>query len=110
MLHTQVKRAKINSTDQETAVVAAVAGHKIRVLSYVLTAANTTTLQWDSGAVAGSETLLSGPMNLIAGTPVQASYNPHGHFETVKGEALYIYKGGDVDVNGHLTYVEVESI
>lgn len=99
------KFAVIDATTGDTTIVAAVTGKKIRVLSYVVTAANSSsTARFESGA---GGTSLSGVLRLLNVTAFVAPFNPMGYFETLSGEALSLeVTGGDVD--GHLTYVEVD--
>lgn len=88
------------STGDNT-LLAAVAGHKIRVLSYVLVAAGAVTAAFESAA---SGTALTGDMSLITGTPLVVPFQREGHFETVAGELLNLELGGNIQVSGHLTY------
>ena len=85
----------------DNTLVAAVAGKKIRVLSYVLVSAGAVTARFESAA---SGTALSGQMTLAASTVVSAPYNKLGHFETIAGELLNLELGGAVSVDGHLVY------
>ncbi len=86
----------------DNTVVAAVAGKKIRVLSYVFISSGTVTAIWQSGA-----TDISGPMSFLASTGVSAGYNSKGHFETNAGEALQINQNSTAILGGHLTYIEI---
>ena len=89
-------------------VVAAVAGKRIRVLSYLFSAAALVTVRWDSAT-----TPLSGAMSAAAGTPFSAPQGPisaggtMGIMQTERGEALNLTLGGAVQVSGHLVYEEV---
>lgn len=97
-----VKYAVVSeSTAADNEVVAAVAGKKIRVLSYALSAAGAVTVTWKTAATA-----LTGAMSLATGTPL-VCIEPQGCFETVAGEALNIAPGGAVQVSGHIAYIEV---
>ena len=82
-----VKFARINSTDQETAVVAAVTGKKICVLSYVITP-RTRLRSNGFGRRGRVRDAALGTDEPDRGTPVEAAYNRFGHFETVAGEAV----------------------
>lgn len=107
----KVKFAAISASASET-VVAAVAGKKIRVLSYVLTGDDAVVAKWTSDD-GESGTDISGELNFAAtGSVVAAAFSPVGHFETAVGEAL----GLDLDagegegsggVGGHVSYIEV---
>lgn len=84
------------------AIVSGVANKKIRVLSYVLVASDTTNLKWQSNA-----TDLSGLFYLIGSTGVSSGYSPKGHFQTAAGETLNLSNSGSKAVGGHLSYIEV---
>jgi hypothetical protein len=90
-------------------LVTAVAGKRIRVLSYKLVAAGSVTVKFQSGA----STDLTGAMSQIVGVPNACDHAPPvhgvptGYFETEVGEKLNLVLGGSVQVSGHLTYVEV---
>lgn len=89
-----------DSSSGATAIVAADATHKIRVLSYVLVADGTTTAKFQNGS-----TDITGAMSLIANTGVAAPFSPVGHFETAANAALNLNLGSAVGVRGHLVYV-----
>jgi hypothetical protein len=100
---TPPNRKKIDvATAADHELVAAVAGLRMRVLSLTLTAANTVTITWKSGA-----TQLSGAMTLVAGVPLTLPYNPVGWLESAAGESLVLALGGGVQVSGVLTYEKV---
>lgn len=102
------KFVKISTTDTgDNTVLALVADKKIRVLSYTIVSAGTVSCTWMSDVVGGTQVALTGAMPLVANTGVHAAYCPVGHFETVSAKALVLTKSADVDVFGHLTYVEV---
>jgi hypothetical protein len=97
------KFAVIQTTDTGTnLLVDAVASKKIRVLSYVLVSAGTVTVYFSSEATAKT-----GVMPLVANSGVSSGYCPLGQFETAAAEHLNLIKSADVDVSGHLCYVEV---
>jgi threonine synthase len=83
-------------------LLAAVAGKKIRVLSYVLVATTAVTAKFQNGA-----TDISGAMPLGATGVLVAPMNILGHFETAVNAALNLTLGSAVAVAGHLTYIEV---
>jgi len=80
------------------------AAQKLRVVSYVLVANGTVTVNWQSHTTTATKT---GPMYLAANTGVASGYNPLGHFDTVAGEALDLALSAAVAVGGHVTYVKV---
>jgi hypothetical protein len=104
-----MKFAAINaSASGGNTIVAAVAGKRIRVVSYVIVAAGSVTATWQSASTA-----LSGPMSLAASGGASASIGimtpggAYGLFQTESGEALNLSLGGAVNVAGHLCYLEI---
>ena len=94
------------ATSGDNTIVAALGGSlKIRVLSYLLSAAGSLTIRWESGA---SGTALSGQMNVIAGTPLEAQFNPVGHFETAANTLLNLELSAATSIDGHLCYIPVD--
>jgi len=99
-----VKRKPINLTGHPTnkqQVVAAVAGKKIRVLSYDTQPSAACDLTWWSGTSAAISAVIAMP---IYGGRIP-SYNPAGWVETVAGEALNAIATGNVGIT--LQYIEV---
>lgn len=90
------------SASGATAVVAAVASKKIRVISYVVVANAAVNVKFQSNS-----TDKTGLLYLAANGGVSGAYAPTGHFETASGEALNINLSAAVAVGGHVTYVEV---
>jgi hypothetical protein len=90
----------------DNTIIAAVAGKKIRVLSFFLVAAGTVVARFESDT---GGTALTGQMNLALADPFVASgFNPLGHFETVAGELLNLELSLAVSVDGAITYVLVD--
>jgi hypothetical protein len=87
-----------------TTLVAAVAGRKIRVLSFFLVSAGTVIAAFQSGA---GGTALTGAMPLVASSVVPVSYNPLGWFETAVATLLNLNLSAAVGVRGALVFVEV---
>ena len=88
----------------DNTLVAAVAGKKIRVLSYVFVVTGAVNVRFESGA---GGTALTGVMNFdAAGKGISASYSPKGHFQTAAAALLNLELSGAVSVDGHLTYIE----
>jgi hypothetical protein len=86
----------------DNTLVAAVAGKKIRVISYTLVAAGAVTVRFESGA---SGTALTGQMSLAANGGVVHGYNPGGCFaDCGVNTLLNLELGGAVSVDGHLSY------
>lgn len=97
------------ATQASHTIVSGVTGKKIRVVSYLLTAAGSVTVTWKRGS-----TGLTGAITLATGVPLPAAPMPegarggqYGHFETDQGEALVLTLGGAVQVSGHVAYVLV---
>lgn len=97
------KFAVINaSANGDNIIVTAVAGKKIRVLSYAFVCNGTVNVKWQSAS-----TDISGLMYFIANTGISAGYNPKGHFQTNVNENLEINSSAAVALGGHINYVEV---
>ena len=96
------KFAVVNAAVGDNAIVAAVTGKKIRVLSGLLVAGAIGTVRFESAA---GGTALTGIMVCVASNVLPFPFNPLGHFETVAGQALSLETTADVD--GWVTYVEV---
>lgn len=90
----------------DNTIVAAVAGKKIRVLSYTLVNNHTAvqTCRWESGAAG---TAVSGHMIFGANGGATPAFNPCGLFETGVNTLLNLELAGATAVGGHLTYIEV---
>lgn len=86
------------------ALQAAIADRAIRVTSYVLSISGAGSVEFNSAA-----TPITGDMGFAAAsiTPLASGYDPNGHFQTVKGEALNMILTGAVNVYGHWTGVLV---
>lgn len=100
------KFAKIStSASGASTVVALVAGKKIRVLQFWLTASGAVNAKFQSHI---APTDLTGLLYMAtAGDGAAMNFCPVGLFETVAGEALDINLSGAVAVGGGLVYVEV---
>lgn len=97
------KFAKIDAASPgDNAVLAAVPGKKIRVLSWGFTAGGATTAKWRSGT-----TDITGPRKLTEFASAGQSLSEFGHFETATGQPLYLHLSAAVACGGNLTYVEV---
>ena len=92
------------SADLIAAPSGSTTGQKIRVISYVLAAANgTTTVQWNSGT---GPTAKSGAMTLAQGVPLVRNGDLESPaFECGTNEKLTLTLGGTPgQVSGHLSY------
>lgn len=87
------------STTATAALVAAVTGKRIRVHGYVIQAAGTVNVKFQSAS-----TDLTGAMPQAANTGVATQFAKDGWFDTAAGEALNIHLSGSVQVSGHLRY------
>jgi hypothetical protein len=83
------------------AIVAIVAGKRIKVMGYFLICgATANTLTWLDGTTA-----ITGAMPFLANQGLQASPTPFGEFQTSVGAALNLNLSGATPVTGHITYV-----
>lgn len=95
-----LKQAVINkATATSSAIVAAVAGKSIRVISLVMVSAASVVATWEDG----DGTDRTGPMTVNG---VLTANSENGLFWTAPGEALNLLLGTAVQVSGVLTYVE----
>lgn len=98
----------IGSSGDNT-IVAAVASHKIRVISGFLVASGDVTAYFVDGAnnaLAGDG---SNGIDLTANSGFTLNFNPVGWIETAAGQSLDINLDGNVSVAGSLTYIQVEA-
>lgn len=101
--HGELKFAKITAASSgANEVVAAVTGKRIRVVSYLLSAAGTVNAKWQSAS-----TDLTGLHYMVANNQVPVPFSPVGYFETASGEALNLNLSGAIAVGGHVAYIEV---
>lgn len=89
------------ATSGDNSVIAAVAGKKIRVLSFFLVSVTAVAVRFESAA---GGTALTGVMSMGATGVLSVPFSPAGHFETVAGEALNMELGGAVQVSGAIVY------
>ena len=86
-------------------LVAAVAGKRIRVLSYHLVVVTAVGVRFESGA---GGTALTGVMTVGANGVLAPAFNPLGLFQTVAGENLNLELALAVQVSGAVTYVLID--
>lgn len=99
-----VKQAVVNkNTATSTAIVAAVPGKSIRLISYVLVSAGVVSVTWENGD--GGDR--SGPMPMAANTVIHAM-NENGLLWTDPGQSLNLLLSAAIQVSGHITYIEVD--
>lgn len=97
----QIERTAISiNAAGDSTLVAAVSGHRIRVVSLWLVSNGTTEVKFQSGASSD----LSGPLWLENQSKFDLSEAEYGHFETVEGEALTINLTTKIRLGGSLTY------
>lgn len=89
------------SSSSTITIQAAEASARMRVLSYVLVAKATTSVDFRS-----STTPLTGMMEFDSKSGVSSGLNQYGHFQTATGQPLIITTGAGA-VAGHITYVKV---
>lgn len=89
-----------------TDLVAAVAGKKIRVLSWNLSSAGDVDVKFRSKTTP-TPADITGLIYLAEHMGAVGPYAPTGHFETIAGEGLVINLSAAVACGGYLTYIEV---
>lgn len=96
------------STSGNNTLVSAVAGYRIRVLSYDFVVNGEVSVRFESGA---DGTALSGVMPFASKGQGKISVytGSHGVFETAAGELLNMELSAAVQVSGHLTYTLIEA-
>lgn len=101
----ELKFATIAATASgDTAVVAAVTGKRIRVVSYVFVTDAAISVKFRSAT-----TDITGPMPIAANSGVSCPGQPSSHlFQTVAGAALNINLSGTANVGGHVAYLTEE--
>lgn len=90
------------SSPNNTQVVAAVSGKRIRVVAYAVVASGTVNVQFRSG----DNTNLTGSMRLVEAGGIAHAFDG-GLFQTAVGEALHINLSAPVAVGGYVVYEEV---
>jgi hypothetical protein len=99
----QIKYGKIdNSASGQAALVAAVTGKRIRIISMHFIAAAAVTVKFQSAS-----TDLTGAESYSASGGLVLNENKTGHMQTAVGEAFNINLGGAVNVAGSLSYIEI---
>lgn len=93
-----------NTLVSAVAAAAPLAAKRIRVVDYMLVAAGSVTVAFES-SVSGPD--MSGVMSLIAGVQNTPGFSPVGHFETAAGSLLNLRQVGAVLVSGYIAYQEV---
>ena len=98
-----IKFAKIDvSTSGASPIVAAVAGVKIRAISFFAVAGGAVEVKWQSDS-----TDLTGFMAVAVNGGISAESDP-GLFETAEGEILNINIGSNIQVGGGLVYILIK--
>jgi hypothetical protein len=100
-------KANIAASTTDGAVITAVAGKKLRILSFRLHAGGTATNATFNSKPAGAGSAISELFACAANGGRAEGFSPVGHFETVAGEGLTLTTaaGSTVGVGG--TYIEV---
>jgi hypothetical protein len=91
------------SSSGDNAIVAAVTGKRIRVLSYLLVANAAVNAKWRSAT-----TDVTGLLYLAANGGAACAFEGLGCFQTAVGEALNLNLSGAVAVGGHCTYLLID--
>ena len=106
-----VKSAFVNATASQTdaAVVTAVSGKRLMVMSFRLHTGSTATAVTFNSKPAGSGTAISEQFQLGANGGRAESWNPHGHFLTSAGEGLTVTTGSGSTTGVGVNYIEFDS-
>jgi hypothetical protein len=89
----------------DTQIVAAVPGHRIRVLSFVLTASGNENIKFRSDTTDITGTLYLGTHgSLSSPSPIQTPAGIQYQFQTNSGEALNVNLSGTSNVGGYAIY------
>ncbi len=96
-----VKLASVSFTSSGD-LVALVSGSRIRVVSIVLVASGSLTVQLTDGT---NSVNLTGAMSMVVGVPLVLPWNPHGWVQTAVSGKLSVVQSGSGTVSGCLTYV-----
>jgi hypothetical protein len=99
------------NTSGDNSIVSAVSGYAIRVIGYVLTAANAVNVTWKSDT-GGGAVALTGALQFTFTTtgsvaPLvvpESQPGGRGWFQTAPGKALNLNLSGAVQVNGHVLW------
>lgn len=94
-----LKFAPIVASTGTTELVAAVAGLRIRVITYTVVTDTGIGISFKSGS-----TLISGVMTLAANNGISAEHDV-GLLETAPGEAFNLTQTAAATVGGHLAYI-----
>lgn len=101
----QYAKANVAASQTDAAVVAAVAGKKIRVLTFRLHAGGTATNVTFNSKPAGAGTAISELFACGANGGRGEPYCPVGHFETAAGEGLSVTTGTGATTGIGVVYV-----
>jgi hypothetical protein len=99
--------ANVAQSQTDQSLVAAVAGFKIRVLSFIVMAGGTATTGQFNSKSANPGTAISQNFQCAANGGVCGNHNRHGWFETNAGEGLSFTTGAGSTVGVQFTYVLV---
>lgn len=93
------------NTSGDTQLVAAVPGHRIRVVSFVVTAATNENVKFRSGTTDLTGCLYLATHGVCSSpSPVQTPAGVLYQFQTAAGEKLNINLAGTSDVGGYVVY------
>ena len=103
---TSIPKFATISTSTSASLVAAVSAKRIRVLSYVLSNANTGVNAKFQSAAGGTD--ITGLHYLSTSSVASVPFSPVGWFQTAAGQALYLSLSATASVGGELVYVETD--
>ena len=98
-------KASIAAATTDGALIAAVAGKKIRVVSLVISPGTTATVSTFNSKPAGAGVAISAPIYPAANQVVPLPFNPAGWFETASGEGLTVTTSAGATTGYQITYV-----
>lgn len=93
--------ASINFGVSSSTPVAGISGQTVRVMELVIVSSNTTTVTLQSAGTA-----LTGPMTLIAGTPLVLQLTGEPWFVTAAGQGFVITQTGNGQISGRVYYTQ----
>lgn len=104
-----VKRAfaSVAQSQTDSAIIAAVAGKKLRILWFFLLAGGTATSVTFNTKSGGAGTAISPPIPAGVNGGAVSGFNPFGPMETVAGEGLSVTTGAGATTAIMVNYIEV---
>ena len=102
--------ATVAASQTDSSVVAAVAGKRIKVVSYQLIGQGTSNTITFNSKPAGAGAAITPTYSVPATNAIAVPYSPKGHFQTVAGEGLTVTTGATASNLGVLVnYIQAEA-